>query len=200
MDLTKILLQSLGNGGLEQVGERTGLNPQQTSSAMAAVVPTLLSALARNTTSEQGATGLLSALDRDHDGSILDDIGSFLSNPQSMNGGGILKHVLGTDQPQVEEGLASKLGVNAGSIAKLLPIIAPMVMAYLGKQKRETPASTFQQNDVTSILTNLAGGAKQHDGIDLSSIMNMLGGLSGGRSESSGGGLLDGLLKKVLKG
>lgn len=200
MDLTKILLQSLGNGGLEQVGERTGLNPQQTSSAMAAVVPTLLSALARNTTSEQGATGLLSALDRDHDGSILDDIGSFLSNPQSMNGGGILKHVLGTDQTQVEEGLASKLGVNAGSIAKLLPIIAPMVMAYLGKQKRETPASTFQQNDVTSILTNLAGGAKQHDGIDLSSIMNMLGGLSGGRSESSGGDLLDGLLKKVLKG
>ena len=173
---------------------------QQTSSAMAAVVPTLLSALARNTTAEQGATGLLSALDRDHDGSILDDIGSFLSNPGSINGGGIVKHVLGSDQTQVEEGLASKLGVNVGSIAKLLPIIAPMVMAFLGRQKRQPPASTFQRNDVTSILTNLAGGAKQHDGIDLSSIMNMLGGLSGGRSDSSGGGLLDGLLKKVLKG
>jgi hypothetical protein len=199
MDLTQILLQSLGNGGVEQIGERAGLNSQQTSSAMAAVVPTLLSALARNTTTEQGATGLLSALDRDHDGSILDDIGGFLSNPDSMNGGGILKHVLGNDQSQVEEGLASKLGINAGSIAKLLPIIAPMVMAYLGKQKRETPASTFQQNDVTSILTNLAGGSNQSNGIDMSSIMNLLGGLSGGKSQS-GGGLLDGLLKNVLKG
>jgi hypothetical protein len=45
----------------------------------------------------------------------------------------------------------------------------------------------------------LAGGSNQSNGIDMSSIMNLLGGLSGGKSQS-GGGLLDGLLKNVLKG
>jgi hypothetical protein len=46
----------------------------------------------------------------------------------------------------------------------------------------------------------LAGGSNQSNGIDMSSIMNLLGGLSGGKSQNSGGGLLDGLLKNVLKG
>ncbi len=127
---------------------------------MAAMIPTLLSAMANNSTSQEGANGLLGALDSsDHDGSILDNLGGFLGNPDQGNGNGILKHVLGNSRPQVEEGLASKLGLNAGSIAKLLPIIAPMVMGYLGKEKRNTTTPDVNTNSISGLLgghTNIA--------------------------------------------
>jgi len=200
MDITKILLQTLGNGGLEQLSNQAGMKPQQTSSAMSAMIPTLLSAMARNTSSQSGAEGLLGALTRDHDGGgLLDNIGSFLGNTEGANGNGILKHVLGNDRNQVEQGLASKLGVNASSIGKLLPIVAPMVMAYLGREKNQSTTPQFEASNISSILGGLAGGSRQDDGIDIGDILNMVGGLSGGNS-TSGGGLIGGLLKNVLKG
>lgn len=202
MDITKLLLQSLGNGGLEQLGQQVGLDKSQTNSAVGAMIPTLLSALARNSATPEGASGLLGALDRDHDGGILEDVAGFLGNSESMNGNGILKHVLGNERQQVEQGIAGKLGVNAGSIAKLLPIVAPMVMAYLGKERRSTANTNLNSADgLSDLLGSLAGNSRQNDGLDIGDILNVVGALSGkGGSSSGAGGLLGGLLKNVLKG
>jgi hypothetical protein len=100
-------------------------------------MPVLMSALASNARKPDGAQSLSSALERDHDGGILDDLGGFLSNPGSVNGAGILGHVLGGKQPTVEKGVAKSSGLDAGSVAKLLPILAPIVMGALGKKKRQ---------------------------------------------------------------
>ena len=50
--------------------------------------------MARNTSNQQGAESLHNALQKDHDGSILDNLGGFLNNAQSGPGAGILRHVL----------------------------------------------------------------------------------------------------------
>lgn len=206
MDVTKILLESLGNGGLDQISRQVGMNQEQTSSAMGAIVPMLLGAMANNSTSSEGASGLLGALDKDHDGSILDDIGGFLGGSmgsnRSANGGGILGHILGGNQSNVESGLASKLGVNAGSIGQLMKIAAPMIMAYLGRAKRAPEAGNagFNSGGIGDILGQLAGGSRQSSGIDIGDIMDMVGGMSGAssRGQSTGGGLLGGLLKGMF--
>lgn len=199
MDITKVLLDQLGNGGLDQIASSVGMNKQQTGSAMGALVPVLLGAMSNNAKSG-GADGLLGALDRDHDGSILDDIGGFLGGGSAGSvGEGILKHVLGGNRQSVESGLAGKLGVDSGSIGKLLPILAPMVMAYLGKQKRSAGNSGFNSDGIGDLLGQLAGGSRQdNDGLDIGDIFDMVGGLAGGGRSSGGGGLLGGLLKGVL--
>jgi hypothetical protein len=206
MDLTSILMQSLGDNGIEQIGRQAGMNSSQTSAAMGAVVPMLLGAMAKNSSSPEGASGLLGALDTDHDGSILDDLGGFLggsmTNSRSANGSGILKHILGGNQAPVESGLANKVGVDSQSIGKLMTIVAPLIMAYLGKQKRSAGSSGFDSGGLGGLLGNLAGGSSQGGGIDIGDIMDMVGGLSGSSSQSSGssgGGLLGGLLKGFLK-
>lgn len=79
MDITKTLLSQLGDGGLEAIASNIGADKQQTSKALEGALPTLLGAMANNTKSESGASGLLGALDRDHDGSILDDITGFIN-------------------------------------------------------------------------------------------------------------------------
>jgi hypothetical protein len=199
MDLTKVLLESLGNGGLSQIASSVGMDENKTSSAMGALVPVLLGAMSNNAKSG-GAEGLLGALDSDHDGSILDDIGGFLggnNSSRAANGSGILKHILGDKTETVSSGLAGKLGVDAGAIGKLLPILAPMIMGYLGKQKRSAGNSGFSSDGIGDLLGQLAGGSKQEDdGLDIGDIFDMVGGLAGGNS--GGGGLLGGLLKNVL--
>lgn len=198
-------MQSLGDNGIEQMGRQAGMNPNQTSAAMTAVVPMLLGAMAKNSSSPEGANGLLGALDTDHDGSILDDLGSFLGgsmmNSRSANGSGILKHILGGNQPTVETGLADKLGVDSQSIGKLMTMVAPLIMAYLGKQKRSAGNTGFDAGGLGGLLGNLAGGSRQSGGIDIGDIMDMVGGMSGStqRAGKSGGGLLGGLLKGFLR-
>jgi len=208
MDVTKILLESLGNGGLDQISKQVGMNQQQTSTAMSAIVPMLLGAMAKNSSDSAGASGLLGALDKDHDGSILDDLGGFLggsmTNSRATNGGGILEHILGGQRGNVESGLANKMGVDAGNIGSLMKIAAPLIMAYLGRQKRSGSTmgnSGFDSGGIGDILGQLAGGSRQSSGIDIGDIFDMVGGMSGAapqQKQSSGGGLLGGLLKGMF--
>ena len=97
---------------------------------------------------------LAGALDRDHDGSVLDDLGGFLSKPDTRSGDGILRHTLGEQRGAVEQELGRRSGVDAGSIAKLLPILAPVVMGALGKAKR-------QDNLDTGGLVSMLSGEEQ---------------------------------------
>ena len=102
---------------------------------MESAIPILMNALAKNSSTPDGAASLQKAIERDHDGSILDNLGSFLNNPEAANGAGILKHVLGNKRQNVEQYLSKDTGLYASSAAKILEMAAPIVMGYLGKQK-----------------------------------------------------------------
>ena len=109
------------------MANKIGANSQQTSSALEGIVPTLLGAMSNNSQSKSGASGLLGALDRDHDGSILDDVSGFIGNSDNGPGEGILKHVLGGNRNTVENGLSAKTGLNTSQVGQLLKIAAPLI-------------------------------------------------------------------------
>lgn len=54
-------------------------------------------------------------------------------NDRAINGAAILGHVLGSRQPRVEQGVAQAAGIDSGQAAQLMAMLAPMVMAALGK-------------------------------------------------------------------
>ncbi|MEM7355905.1 MAG: DUF937 domain-containing protein [Acidobacteriota bacterium] len=132
-----LVTQSLGAGGTRQIGQQLGLDEGSAAKAISGALPVLMGALARNSNSSSGAGALAGALDRDHDGSILDDIGGFLGGGGAESAGaGILKHVLGGRQPQVQAGLGQASGLDAGKAGQLLSMLAPIVMGALGKAQR----------------------------------------------------------------
>ncbi|MEM7587246.1 MAG: DUF937 domain-containing protein [Acidobacteriota bacterium] len=132
-----LVTQALGSGGTAQIGQQLGLDEKTTANAVSGALPVLLGALARNSSSNDGAGSLAGALDRDHDGSILDDIGGFLGSGNATNAGeGILKHMLGGRQGQVQNGLGAASGMNSGQAGQLLAMLAPIVMGALGKAQR----------------------------------------------------------------
>ena len=148
------LLKQLSGDDLAKIGQKIGADKQQTGSALSKAVPFLVSALARNAKKPAEAESLNRALDKDHDGGILDHVQDFLGNPESANGSGILRHVLGRQQPRVTKGLAKQSGLKKNQMGALLKIAAPLVMGALGKEKRKQGLST-------DALSSFLGGEKK---------------------------------------
>jgi len=69
----------VGDQVVTQIAKATGMSPEQTKKAVAMAMPLLMGAMAKNSSTEQGAESLNNALDK-HDGSVLDnlDISSLL--------------------------------------------------------------------------------------------------------------------------
>ena len=131
-----LVTQALGSGGMRQIGNQLGLDEATTAKAVSGALPTLMGALARNSATPEGASALSGALDRDHDGSILDDLGGFLGGAGAVGAGeAILGHVLGGRQRQVQSGLGQATGLDSGQIGQLLAMLAPIVMGALAKAK-----------------------------------------------------------------
>lgn len=149
MSLLDTITSVLSGGPQQMLSSALGMDDKKTGSAISAALPLIMGALARNSQKEEGASALAGALDRDHDGSIMDNLGSLISNPAAGAGSGILKHVLGSRQPVAEQGVSKAAGIDIGQAATLLTTLAPVVMGVLGKTKRE---KNLDANGVSSLL------------------------------------------------
>ncbi len=134
--LLESLTSQLTGGAAKQLAQQLGTDDAGTSAAIGAALPVLLGALAKNAASADGAAALSNALSKDHDGSILNDVGGAVTNFQSGAGAKILKHVLGGKQDAVASGLGQAAGLDAGKAGALLAMLAPVVMGALGKAQR----------------------------------------------------------------
>jgi hypothetical protein len=66
---------------IDQIQDSLGNNDKKgIMSAASAALPAMLEALNKNTNTKEGARSLADALDKDHDGSKLNDITSMISN------------------------------------------------------------------------------------------------------------------------
>ena len=135
--LLQSVLGQLGGDRLEQLSGAIGADRDGTQKAVSSALPMLLGALSKNSESSEGAAALEGALARDHDGSVLDNLSGFLGSGDTGAGEGILGHLLGGKRQGLESAISKSSGLGADSMAKLLPMLAPIVMGALGKKQRE---------------------------------------------------------------
>lgn len=126
------------HGLSQQIG---GADEKKTAAAAQGIASVLTGALANNAADKQGASALAGALDRDHDGSILDDVFGMLSGGTSggsmLNGAGILSHVLGSRQSGATNMISKLSGLDSKQVSQLMTMLAPVVLGMLGKAKRQ---------------------------------------------------------------
>jgi hypothetical protein len=187
-----LLAQNLGGAQMGQLAQAIGADQSLTQKAIGAALPAILVAMNRNTNSNQGAEALAGALDRDHDGSLLDNIGGFLSGALSggkaTDGGGILGHILGAQTPQVEQGIAKASGLSMAQVSKLLMLLAPIVMAALGRAKRQ---SNLDSAGLSGILGEETARARE------AAPSGLLGALAGFLDSNKDGSIADDLMKQA---
>ena len=150
------LMDALSGEMLSKISEQVGIPKEKTKEVLPDVLAVLTGALAKNSSQEKGAQELDSALSKDHDGSILDNISDFISDYKSGEGNGILKHVLGEKRNVVEQSLSEKAGLDASTISNLLTIAAPLIMGALGKTKRQNGLNARDLSDLLGMEQNRA--------------------------------------------
>lgn len=185
------LAQQFSGDTIGQLSSLLGSSQEQTGQAVAAALPMLLGSMVGAAQQPEGANALFGALNNDHDGSILDMLGPLLSGGYASralgaDGGRILGHILGTNQNAVEQTVARGAGIEASLVKKLLPILAPIVMGYLGKRLR---GGGMDAGGLGSMLGLEREQVKKQDS-GLGGIFDIL---SGGQQQQqdSGGGLMD---------
>ncbi len=131
-----LVSSSLDQGAVSQISAQLGEDETGTRSAIDSAVPLLLGALQKSAGSDSGA-GLARALNTRHDGSLLNDVKSYLSESDRSDGAGILRHVLGDKQDQAAVTLQQASGLDRDKASTLLATLAPVLLGALGKAKRE---------------------------------------------------------------
>ena len=155
MNLLDELQKALNPNTISQLREHIGAeSDEQTETAANGILSTLVAGLSKNAKKPDQMSAMVSAIDLDHDGEILDDLGSFLfgkrqtQNPKTLNGPGILGHVLGSNQARTTDMMRKVTGLNNGQITKLLVTLAPLVLAVLGRARRKDNLDTDGVGDI----------------------------------------------------
>lgn len=166
-DLLQMLQGQLSESFVDQLSNQIGgADRQQTANAAQGIMSSLVTALAKNASSPEGAASLNNALERDHDGSMLDHLGDLFSgggqvaqaNPRAANGSGIIKHLLGGNQGGVVDMISKMSGLDNSKTGNLMTMLAPMVMGMLGRQKRQ---SGLDLGGLTGLLSNSVNNQRQ---------------------------------------
>jgi hypothetical protein len=145
MNTNDILQGQLDDQTIDHLSDQIGTEQKEkTKTAAKGAIATLLSGLNNNAKKPGGINALLAAIDRDHDGNILEDIPAFLfgrrpaQNPKTTDGEGILDHILGDRKEEVKENMSKRTGLNLGQISRLLVSLAPLVMGALGRMRNQS--------------------------------------------------------------
>ena len=178
----------------QQLMSQLGLNQQQAAMVLPKLGPLILSGLKQRMDTHgedhvQEHVQQLGATD-------FSDIGSLLSGG-AQSGDPELGGLLGGKGAQASQLMANKLGISAGTAAKLIPMVAPLIIGMLMKKGSSTGGPPGAGGGGLGGL----GSILDRDGDG--SILDDLGGLFGGGGQSGGinkAGCLSSLLGGLLKG
>ena len=174
---------------LEQLAQQVGADPAEVEQAARTALPALLGGLDANAADPAGAASLTEALGQ-HDPSLVEG-GVDLAKVDPAEGDKIAQHIFGDNRDQVVSQLGGVGGsASKGIVAKLIPILAPIVLSWLAKKvlggaadASRSPSTSGAGGGLGDILGQVLGGATkgtQSGGVDTGSILtDVLGGLLG---------------------
>jgi hypothetical protein len=193
---------------VQDIASKIGADEGEVNNAIRTLVPALVGGLAENVqANEIDSTELESAVAQQGASGLLDG-GVSVDQVDAKQGDQFVARIFGGNDSNAVASALAGTGAGGGDlIKKLLPILAPIVLAYIGKQltqKSAAPAGGETQSQAApgggglgDILGSILGGAGGGGGGNnpLGSILGSVLGGSGGQSNPIGeilGGLLGG--------
>ena len=198
MNLIELITGNAGNQVASQAENKFGISKNQIIALLAVAAPLVISYLRKKSQEDPNeAEALNNALDKDHDGSILDNPAQVESRLQE--GGSILDHIFGGQKAQVENQLSQNTGISMDKIGPVLAMLAPLIMGYIGKEKQSSGVNSG--GGLGDLLGGILGGAQNQAQAEPSNPLNdILGSVLGGGSPQSSGNPLNDILGNVLGG
>jgi hypothetical protein len=187
------------------IASKLGADEGEVSNAIQTLVPLLLGGLQQNAQDPSHASNIENAASSHAASGLLDGGVSVDAVDEADGSKAVSKIFGGNDTGQVAAALSGGGAGNGDLIKKLLPILAPIVLAYIGKQltKGSAPAAEPQAQsagggglgDILGSILSGAGGSG--GGGNNNPLGSILGSVLGG---SQGGGGLGDILGGLLGG
>lgn len=163
-----LLGSSMSNGMLEQMAGKSGLDISSVGNIVAQVAPALMQKANDNFKGTNDSGNLLDMISKTN-------LDSLAQNPNELEdidrGNALLGELTGSkEQSRALAGsVGDSLGIDAGSITKLLPMIAPLVAGMLNKKTQ-----SMDTNDTNSLTSMLSGFIDQdNDGSIADDLLGM---------------------------
>ena len=136
MNILDSILNAQGGGASRQLGQQFGLDDNQVSSALSALVPALSAGFQSNMSSQQGFDSLVAALGGGQHQRYVDDAAALTHQDTVNDGNAILGHVFGSKEVsrQVASRAAGQTGLSENVLKSMLPVVAAMMMGTMSKQ------------------------------------------------------------------
>jgi hypothetical protein len=198
MDAVQDILSGID---IDQLAQLLGTDPATAQSAAATAIPTLLGSLQANASTPEGAQSLATALGQHADSPAT---GVDLSQIDLDDGRKIVAHTVAGDTSR----LAGVSGLGGDLLAKLLPILAPIVLNYLAQKflggGNQVADAAPASSGLGDLLGGLLGGGTAGSAGSSDMLGELLGGLLGGGgpqqapAQQEHGMDLGGLLGQIL--
>jgi hypothetical protein len=192
---------------VSEIASKLGVDEGEVNTAIRTLVPAMVGGLQHNVASDDIDSSKLESAVTNQAASGLLDGGVSVDQIDQKEGDQIVAHIFGgNDSNQVASALAGGGLANSGLLKQLLPILAPIVLAYIGKQLTKGNAAPAQPQaqaapaggGLGEILGSiLGGGASGNAAAGNNPLGSILGSVLGG---GQGGGGLAEILGGLLGG
>lgn len=170
---------------VDQLARQLGTDPAEVDRAAREAIPALIGGLETNANDAEQEQSIARALVH-HETSPLAGEGEVaLDQVDTEDGSKIVRHIFGDDADQTVHALSGSSGASSDLVRKLLPILAPIVLAYLAQR-----------------ITGQKGAGGSGGGILGQILQGALGGgaQAGPAGGGMGGGMLGSILGQILRG
>jgi hypothetical protein len=178
------------------IASKLGAPEGEVNQAIQTLVPTLLGGIQHNVASADiDSSTLESAIATEGVSGLLDG-GVNVDQVDTGAGEQLVARIFGgNDTSQVASALSGTGAGGGDLIKKLLPILIPIVLAYLGKQSAGgAPAGGTSGGGLGDVLGGILGGASGGSGGGDNPLGSILGNVLGGKQGGAIGDILGGLL------
>jgi hypothetical protein len=189
---------------VQDIASKLGVDEGEVNTAIHTLVPALVGGLQHNVQADDIDSSKLESAVTTQAASGLLDGGVNVDQVDEHEGNKIVANIFGgNDSGQVASALAGTGAGGGDLIKKLLPILAPIVLAYIGKQLTKgsaaAPAEPQAQaapggGGLGEVLGSILGGASGGGGGGNNPLGSILGSVLGGGQGGAIGDILGGLL------
>ncbi len=173
-----------------QVSSRFGIDPEKAADILPRMAPFVLGGVQAQMQHPEDHASAQGVLESHADESSLDDVDGHFERAaqQTAVSNDTLSGLFGHHAPAAQQAMANQLGVSGDTIAKLLPILAPIILGSVmskmkGGQAQGQPSQGGGGMDILGAILGQQGSGGNILGSVLGSV------LGGGNSNSGGGGL-----------
>ncbi len=182
-DFLNDLLGNISGGAANKIGNTLGIDPNIITQAIPVIAPMILGGLKKQSENNGGQERVDHILNKYGDPAVLDNVDEHVEKvARTDNFDTNLGGLIGNSGSQVTDVLTKKFNLDSGTAAKIIPMIAPLIMAYLTRSRDNNPQGS---NGFASFLD------QNGDGSIVDDVMGFFSGKKGDNNQGSGGGLMD---------